>query len=141
MTITSSPIVTKFGPLKPTFLKTDWSSEGMGWIFMQPVDDVESTNGTKALLNSGEYMFDLSKDGARLCPVQFRSRAYTDFERKYHSFVGETTSGTWAISQNRHYLWGGNFWWICDCAAVKEILEYEGNISQICRWTQELLGY
>ena len=30
---------------------------------------------------------------------------------------------------------------MCDCNAVKEILEYEGNISQICRWAQELLGY
>ena len=30
---------------------------------------------------------------------------------------------------------------MCDCASVKEILEYEGDISQICRWAQELLGY
>ena len=30
---------------------------------------------------------------------------------------------------------------MCDCAAVKTNLEYEGNISQIFRLTQELLGY
>ena len=38
---------------------------------MQPVDDVESTKTTKASLNSGEYTFDLSKDGARLRSVRF----------------------------------------------------------------------
>ena len=30
---------------------------------------------------------------------------------------------------------------MCDCSAITEILEYEGNIPQICRWLQELLGY
>ena len=28
-----------------------------------------------------------------------------------------------------------------DRATVKEIFEYEGNISQICRWAQKILGY
>lgn len=30
---------------------------------------------------------------------------------------------------------------MCDCTAVKEILEYDGTISQIYHWSQELLGY
>ena len=128
--ITSYPVLVRFASLKPTFLKIDLSAEGMGWILMQPIDDIEST---KALLKCGECTFDLSNDGDRLRPVRFGSRACTDFERKYHSFVGETASSRWEISQNKHYLWGNNFWWICDCAAMKEILEYEGNISQICR--------
>ena len=42
---------------------------------MQPVDDVETTKAAKSLLNSSECMFDISKDSARLCPVQFGSRA------------------------------------------------------------------
>ena len=63
------------------------------------------------------------------------------FERKYYSFVGEAASGRWVISKDRHYFWGYNFLWMYDYATVKEILEYEGNIPQICRWAQELLGY
>ena len=47
VTITSSPILARFDPLKPTFLKIDWSAEGMGWILIHPVDDVESTKFTK----------------------------------------------------------------------------------------------
>ena len=62
-------------------------------------------------------------------------------EAKLHSFVGEAACGRWAIAQNRKFLWGTHFYWICDCMAVQEILEYNGNIHVICRWAQELLGY
>ena len=30
VTIISSPVLARFDPLKPTFLYTDWSAEGMG---------------------------------------------------------------------------------------------------------------
>ena len=40
--ITSSPVCARFDPLKPTFLKTDWSAEGMGWILMQHADSAKS---------------------------------------------------------------------------------------------------
>ena len=33
------------------------------------------------------------------------------------------------------------FSWMCNCSTMKEILEYDGNIPIICRWTQELLAY
>ena len=36
---TSSPVLTRFKPDKPTSLKTDWSAEGMGWILMYPDDE------------------------------------------------------------------------------------------------------
>ena len=113
----------------------------MGWILMQPGNDVESERATKTLLKSRECLFAICKDGARLRPIQFGSRSCTDFEHKYHSFVGETAAGRWDISQNRYYLWGNNLWWMCNCAAMIEVLEYEGYISQVRRWAQELLGY
>ena len=139
--ITSSPVLARYNPNKPTFLKTDWSAEGMGWILMQPSDDNESITATKLLLEKGECLFDLSLTGPRLQPIAFGSRACTDMERKLHSFVSEVACGRWAIGQNRRFLWGCHFYWMCDCSAVKEILEYDGSISYICRWAQELLGY
>ena len=36
---------------------------------------------------------------------------------------------------------GGKFYWICDCIAVKKILEYTGSIHQLRSWTRDLLGY
>lgn len=139
--ITSGPILARYNPEKPTFLKTDWSADGMAWILMQPADDEESQRATKLLLETGECIFDLCKNGARLRPIAFGSRACTDMERKLHSFLGEIACGRWAIGQNRRFLWGCYFYWMCDCSAVKEVLEYDGSISYICRWAQELLGY
>jgi hypothetical protein len=55
--------------------------------------------------------------------------------------VGEAACGRWGISQNRKFLWGNAFYWLCDCSAMCEILEYDGPIHQIRRWAQELLGY
>ena len=40
--ITSSPVLAQYDTTRPTFIKTDWSNEGMGWILMQPADDEES---------------------------------------------------------------------------------------------------
>ena len=37
--------------------------------------------------------------------------------------------------------YGGIFYWICDCIAVREILDYTGSIHQLRRWSRELFGY
>ena len=135
-----SPVLARLDPSKPTFL-TDWSSEGICWIIIQPVDNEESTKATTLLQKICEYYFELTKDGARLKPVDFGSRGCNDNEQKFRSFVGEATCVRWAISQNRKYLWGNHVFWMCDCSAMKEILEYDSNIPIICGWAQELLAY
>lgn len=86
-------------------------------------------------------MFDELMSGARLRPVRFGSRRCTDREHHFHSFVGEAVAGRWAIGQCRRYLWGGHFYWMCDCSSLKELLDYSGDIHQICRIAQELMGY
>ena len=105
----------------------------MGWILMQPSDDIESAAATELLKKTGECKFDLSKHGARLKPIAFGSRSCGDNETNFHSFTGEGACGRWAIGQNRKYLWGNRFFWLCDCSAIKETLEYDGNITMICR--------
>ena len=37
--VISSLVLAIFDPGEETLLKTDWSTEGMGCIFMQPADD------------------------------------------------------------------------------------------------------
>ena len=139
--ITSSPLLVRFNPAKPVFLKTDWSASGMAWILMQPDDSPASVEATKLLIETGTNLFDATVDGPRLLPVRFGSRACIDKEKWFHSFVGEGACGRWGIAQNRKFLWGTHFYWLCDCAAVKEILDYDGPITMIKRWAQELLGY
>ena len=87
--VISSPVLARFDPDKPTFLKTDWSAEGMGWILMQPADDAESLKAAVLLKKTGECLFDLSMAGARLKPIFFGSRSCNAMEGKYHSFTGE----------------------------------------------------
>ena len=141
VSITSSPVLTRYDPSSPVFLKTDWSAEGMAWILMQPAGDEYSQKAAKILRTTGKCTFDKTKTGARLLPISYGSRACTDIEKHYHSFVGEAAAGRWGISQNRNFLWGAHFYWLCDCSAVKEVLEYEGTIHTVMRWAQELLGY
>ena len=113
----------------------------MGWIIMQPSNDPESVSAEKHLRDTGICLFDLSKNGARLQPIAFGSRNFQDNERSFHSSTGKAACGRWAIGMNRKFLWGCHFYWLCDCSAIKEVLEYDSSISMICRWAQELLGY
>ena len=65
--ITSSPVLARFHLLKPTFIKTDWSAEGMGWILMQPADDIESTARLISVKMVLDYIqFDLDREHAQI---------------------------------------------------------------------------
>ena len=113
----------------------------MSWILMQPADDGAFVEATATLKQTGEFLFDLEMDGPRLKPIKYGSRACSTSKKWFHSFIGEAAAGKWGIGQNRKFLWGNFLHWVCDCAAVKEILDYEGSISMIKRWAQELLDY
>ena len=78
----------------------------MGWILMQPADDPESQHAAQVLLNTGECVFNLCKNGARLRPITFGPRACIEMEKKLYSFLGEVASGCWVISQNKRFFMG-----------------------------------
>jgi hypothetical protein len=98
---------------------------------MQPDDSPASVAATTRLLEDGIWDFDTTMGGARLRPIRFDSRKCTEQERHFHFFVGETTCGRWAISKHKKFLWGTFFSWLCDCSAIKEVLEYDGPIHVI----------
>ena len=139
--LASSPILARFDLLKITFLKTDWSSEGMGWILIQRNNNDASIAAATKLKSDGICDFGLAINGAPLKPIAFGSRDCNENERNFHSFTGEGACNRWAITQNCKYLWGCHFYWLCDCSAINEILEYDRGIPMICRWALELLGY
>ena len=98
--ITSSPVLSRFDPSKPIFLKTDWSARGMSWILMQPADDDASVKATATLKKTGDFLFDLDMEGPRLKHIKYGSRACTTGEKWFHSFIGEAAAGRWGIGQN-----------------------------------------
>ena len=91
--VTSAPVLSRFDPDKPTFLKTDWSAEGIWWILMKPACDKESIQAMQLLKTTGKCNIDLTRNGARLQPIEFGSRICTAMENKLHSFVGEAAAG------------------------------------------------
>ena len=91
---------------------------------MQPDHSEASKEALLLLTTTGVCKFDLAMKGAWLRPIRFGSRAYTDREVHFHSFVGETGCGRWAISSNKKFLWGAEFYWLCDWAGIKDCLLY-----------------
>ena len=89
VSLISSPVLARFDPLNITFLKTDWSSEGMGWILMQPDDNDAFIAAANKLKSDGICDFDLALNGARLKPMSFGSRGCNKNERSCYSFTGE----------------------------------------------------
>ena len=59
--ITSLPILARYDPSKSTFLKTDWSVEGMVYILMQPTNDEKSIEATTLLIMTSKCVFDTTK--------------------------------------------------------------------------------
>jgi hypothetical protein len=113
----------------------------MGYIVLQPTNEEAGKMCIEAIEKKDMESFDKMISECKLHPVRFGSRRCTEPESHLHSFTGEIASGRWSIAANKKFLWGKHFYWICDCNAVKEVLEYDGNIHQIRRWSQELLGY
>lgn len=81
----------------------------------------------KVLDNTGECTVDLTLDCPLLRFMLFGSRS-NQTEEIYHSFVGDVAFGIWVIFSCRTYLREREFYWIYDCVAITEILEYYGSI-------------
>ena len=134
--LTSEPLLARYDSTKPIFLKTDWSSLGMSFVLMQPGNDKVSDSATKKLLNEGVCDFDVSTNGPRLRPISSGMRKCTDSESHHHNFVGEIATLRWAIAKNKLYLWGINFYVLCDMKSTYRILDYDGPIHSLRRWSR-----
>ena len=102
--LVTSPLMLRCDSSCPIFLKTDWSTGGMGYILMQPDDSPDSLAAITHLATTGECLFHISLDGPRLRPLLFGSRANLSYECNYHSFLREVAYGRWSIAACRKYL-------------------------------------
>ena len=102
--LVTPPFLLRYDSSKSAFLKTDWSTDGTGYILMKADKSPQSLAELTLLEATGKCTFDLSLDGPRLRPVFFGSRSNQTFEVHYHSFVGEVACGRWSISCCRKYL-------------------------------------
>ena len=108
---------------------------------MQPDISSASLTAIKNLILTVEYFFIslLMDHDYDLC--LFESCSNMTFERNYYSFVGKVACGRFYIAAYRKYFLGTNFYWLCHCSVIKEVLEFNGSIHQLKCWTQEILAY
>eukprot|EP00978_Attheya_sp_CCMP212_P001437 scaffold3002_cov64-Attheya_sp.AAC.10 len=81
---------------------------------------------------TSECDFDLTLSGARLQPIAFGSRTCMERECHYNCFV-HWRNCMWSMAYwPKQKLWGVHLsYWICDYAAVKEVLAYNGELHVI----------
>ena len=92
-------------------------------------------------LEGGACEFEETMGGLRLRPIVFISqRRPTPLSR--HSFVGEASTGRWAMLKFKRFLVGKEFTWITDCSGLVKIFEtdYEATHT-IQRWKLELVRF
>jgi hypothetical protein len=141
--ILSAPILQRADIKKRFYLKSDFSSKGLGFALCQPDDSDEALAAMKREDDGGPCEFDLlTKSVLRLLPIVFGSRKTIGNERHFHSHPGECLAATWAAIKNRHFLWGRPFILMTDCAAINWLLmSYKGHNHAVIRLQLELLSY
>ena len=127
------------------YLKTDFSSRGMGGVLLQADPESEDALRAEQLeTKGGPSVFDkdTTTKAFRLLPVAMISRTCTPTEQSYHSFTGEACTGIWAMEKFRVYLWHNGFTWLTDCAALRSFLSGEHSHShQMNRIIFRMLQY
>ena len=141
--VLSSPILARPNFKRRFYLKTDWSSDGMGAVLLQAGGHNEATTQNTEE-DGGPCTFNMLVLGEklRLHPVAFISRKCAPRERSYHSYIGEAATGIWAIEKLRPSLYGQKFTWITDCSGLRHFFEGDDLPSHIVqRWCLQLLRY
>jgi len=139
--VLSYPVLRRADSRKRFYLKSDFSSLGMGWVICQPGDDKESWEAMAAEDAGGPCQFELTISGnLRLYPIAFGYRKCVGNEIHFHSHPGEATAAAYATSKNRYLLWGRPFTLITDCYALLWILNYQDDNPAVRRLQLELLG-
>ena len=124
------------------FLKTDWSKDAMGSGILQSEQSEKAEEALMAEINGGKCEFDKTVNGLRLRPIAFISRRCTGRERDYHSHVGETVAGKWAMDRFKHWLLGREFTWITDCSGILKFFEMGHEATHTMqRWKMEMLRF
>eukprot|EP00978_Attheya_sp_CCMP212_P030582 scaffold112851_cov35-Attheya_sp.AAC.1 len=142
--VLSDPILARPDYSKRFYIKTDWSSHGMGAVILQPNPNPTADDALQADEAGSPCTFDLTITGERLRlrPIAFISRLCTRVEQTYHSYVGEAATGIWGIEKFRHLLFGREFTWITDCSGLRQFfdgIDLPTHIIQ--RWRLQLLRY
>ena len=139
--ILSDPCLKRFNHQRLIVLRTDFSSQGFGYVVCQPGNDDVLNAAMNAYRRGSDFSFMAATSSAVLHPVAFGARRSRGNEVRLHSHLGEGFAGDWAINKCRHMLFGQRFVWATDCYAIKFILSYDGTNPAILRLQMCLMGW
>jgi hypothetical protein len=138
----SAPILQRADIKKRFYLKSDFSSLGLGFALCQPDDSTAAISAMKREDAGGPCEFDLlTKSELRLLLITFGSRKTIGNEKHFHSHPGECLAATWASTKNRHFLWGRPFTLMSDCTTINWLMSYKGHNHAVIRLQLELLSF
>ena len=137
--ILSDPCLARFNHRRLVVLRTDFLSQGFGYVVCQPGTDEASEAAMLAYRSGSDFCFMTKESSAVLRPVAFGGRRSRGNKIRLHSHLGECFAGDWAINKNRHMLFGQRFVWVTDCYAARFILSYDGNNPAVLRLQMRLM--
>ena len=127
------------------YLKTDWCKHAMAGVLLQAdPSDAAAFKHELTEQRGGPCTFDSKRTptSLRLLPLAYISRRTTTAEQSYHSYIGEASTGVWAIRKFQRYLLGPEFTWMTDCSGLTKFLDSPDLPTHATqRWRQFLLRF
>jgi hypothetical protein len=139
--ILTGPVLKHPDPNRRMYLKTDWSSHAQGAVLLQAGCSEEEEEVVRKEIEGGKCEFEKTLSGLRLRPTAFISQRRQEPSSR-HSYVGEASTGRWAMLKFRRFLMGRECTWITDCSGLTKFFESEYEATHtIQRWKLELLRF
>jgi hypothetical protein len=104
--ILSDPCLKRFNHQHLIVLRTNFLSQGFGYVVCQPGNNDASTAAMDAYQRSSDFNFMATPSAAVLHPVAFGARRSHGNKVCLHSHLGEGFAGDWAINRCCHMLFG-----------------------------------
>jgi hypothetical protein len=120
-------------------LRTDFSTEGFGYIACQPADNDASMQAIHQCMQGGSFNFMAKDSTALLHPVAFGCRRTRGNEERLHSHLGKAFVGDVAINKCHHMCFAQQFVWVTDCYALKFISSYDSWNTSILRLQMQFM--
>jgi hypothetical protein len=123
-----NPVLKRPVPNRRFYLKTNWSCNAQGAVLLQAGCSEEEEAALNREIDRGAFEFEKTMGGLRLRPIAFFSqRRPTPSSR--HSFVGEASTGRWAMLKFKRFLIGQEFTWVTDCSGLLKFFETDHEVT------------
>jgi hypothetical protein len=113
-----------FDYCKLIVLRTDFSTDGFGYVLCQPALDESLLTAVQDYREGRVFTFMTKSSLAVLHPVCFGAQRSHGNKVRLHSHLGRGFAGDYAINKCSHMLFGEQFVWVTDCPKLEASKDY-----------------